>query len=126
MAIKVENLGSFDDVVCDFCNADGEYSNGGILMNSWAICGKCVDKNGYVKDDGTLNMEHFKDEDGNYEDVTGVSILDTANTFAENIRRHRIKTTGSATVSNQFISFDTFDEMQKFLHPNNKENKSND
>ena len=42
------NLG--DTVICDFCNADGLLSKGGVVIGSNAVCGDCCDKYDYYND----------------------------------------------------------------------------
>lgn len=76
---SIIDIGDF--VCCDFCNADGENSNGGILVGSNAICGDCCEKNGYYKDD-----YEYKDEIAEF--------FPKDKTFKENVLEHRFKLTG--------------------------------
>ena len=75
-----QNIGEL--VVCDFCNADGKESKGGVLVGSYAICGKCTDKHGYLKDD-----YEYKDEIA--------EVFDKDKTFQENVLAYREKTYGT-------------------------------
>ena len=75
------NIGDF--VCCDFCNSDGENSNGGVLIGSGtAVCGFCCEKSGYYDED-----YKFKD------DITEYFSKD--NTFKENVLDYRKRTTGT-------------------------------
>ena len=40
--VHTQNMG--DLVICDFCNSDGKYSTGGVMIGSSAVCGKCCEK----------------------------------------------------------------------------------
>jgi|21_taG_2_1085346.scaffolds.fasta_scaffold00540_22 hypothetical protein len=35
----ISNIGS--EVICDFCNGDGRFTMGGVLVGSYAVCGEC-------------------------------------------------------------------------------------
>ena len=43
----ISNIGS--EVVCDFCNGDGRFSMGGLLVGSYAVCGECSAKDNRIK-----------------------------------------------------------------------------
>jgi hypothetical protein len=75
------NIGDF--VCCDFCNSNGEDSQGGVIIGSGtAVCGDCCEKNGYYKSDF-----QFKDE------ITEFFSKDK--TFRENVLDFRLRTTGT-------------------------------
>jgi hypothetical protein len=76
-----QNIG--DVVVCDFCNGDGKNSVGGIVMGSYAICGKCCEKNNYYDKE----HEHADEID---------LVFSQDKTFQENVLEYRKQQTGSS------------------------------
>lgn len=78
--MDIINIGQ--DVICDFCNSDGEESNGGVLIGTSAVCGLCCKQYGYDKDD----YEHKGDI---------AEIFPKSKTFKENVLEYRLRTTGS-------------------------------
>ena len=62
----ISNIGS--EVICDFCNGDGRFSMGGVLVGSYAVCGECSANDGYIE------IAHHSKEDNN-SDYTEVAQL---------------------------------------------------
>ena len=90
MSKKIINIG--DLVVCDFCNADGKYSKGGVMVGSYAVCGDCSEKNNYY--------------DKNYENADEISeMFDRNKTFQENVLKYLNISYGT---TDGIISFENF------------------
>ena len=79
------NLG--DTVVCDFYNADGSLSKGGVMIGSNAVCGDCCDKYNYYND---------KEVD---------EVFDRDKTFQENVCDYRKRTTGTSDGIMQILTW---------------------
>ena len=75
----MEEINIGDAVYCDFCNKDGQYSYGGVMIGSHAVCGHCCEENGY--------------NDKNDDEIT--EFFSINNTFKENVLEYRKRTTGS-------------------------------
>ena len=83
--VHSSNLG--DTVICDFCNADGSISKGGVMIGSNAVCGDCCDKYNYYND---------KEVD---------EVFDREKTFQENVCDYRKKTTGTSDGIMQILTW---------------------
>ena len=79
------NLG--DTVICDFRNADGSISKGGVMIGSNAVCGDCCDKYDYYND---------KEVD---------EVFDREKTFQENVCDYRKKKTGTSDGIMQILTW---------------------
>ena len=87
-----KEMNNYGEVVaCDFCNF-GEETHGGVLLGSYAICGKCCDKYGYDKPDYKYSNEV---------DV----IFDKEKTFRDNVLEYREKTYGTRDAIQTIISW---------------------
>ena len=128
MAIHIEDFSDgTSSVICDFCNRDGdayvltgergeEFTNyGGIKIGGYMICGHCTEQHEYLKPNGELNMEKFKGDDGEDEDVSDVIVLPAHHTFGDNVRAWRQWAYGTDELKCQFVSFDTSEEMDEYL-----------
>ena len=93
-----QNLG--DLVICDFCNADGKDSVGGVMIGSYAICGDCSEKNNYYdkesKDADEIDLVFSKDK-----------------TFQENVLLYRKHQTGSSDGIMSLYTWDDCDIIKK-------------
>jgi|TARA_R100001244_G_scaffold130725_1_gene103140 hypothetical protein len=74
---EVNNYGEV--VACDFCNF-GEETYGGVMIGSYAVCGKCCDDRGYYKDENSSDVDE---------------VFDTSKTFRDNVLEYREKTYGT-------------------------------
>jgi len=91
--VHEQNIGEV--VVCDFCNADGKDSKGGVLIGSNAICGTCSNKNGYYKPD-----YEYKDEIKRF--------FDKRKLFQTNVLEYRKEAYGSSDGMVQILTWDDF------------------
>ena len=80
-------------VVCDFCNDEGTLSKGGVLIGSYAVCGKCSEKNKYY--------------DKDHENADEIDrIFDKEKTFQQNVLEYRKEAYGTSDAITQIYTWE--------------------
>ena len=79
-------------VICDFCN-EGEDTMGGVLIGTYAVCGKCCDEKGYYSPD----YRYADDID---------EVWDIEKSFRDNVLDYRERTYGTKDLITEIISLE--------------------
>lgn len=97
-----EEMNFGEIVACDFCNY-GEDSRGGVLIGSYAVCGDCCDRHGYIEIDDKGYPNYTKKAHELHASGEINEIWDTSSTFRANVLRFRKKTHGHSDLIYKII-----------------------